>query len=247
MTSLKISLLYLVCLCLAVFSSLARSAELAPFEAHYTVSNDQFSVANTTLTFNRQDLDWLLTLTTKPTGIFKVLSRGDSRETSLVATSISESDQTVQLSNVRYTFFQERAKPGRNLSAEFSSTSGRIAVVVDSSTETTIETDHDVYDPVSSMLYVIRQLMTDCSPTQFELSIFSRGKIKRWMFVFAAAEKIKTPVGDYSARRVIRKSSGGKRETHVWYAEALGFVPIKLEQYKRGELVARLTLESLTR
>jgi len=128
-----------------------RAAELAPFEAHYRVSNDQLSVANTTLALSRQGSNWLMILTTEPTGLFKALSRGDSRETSLVATSKSESDQTVQLSPVRYTFFQERAKPGRNLSAEFSPTSGQIAGVMDSSTETVIETDGDVYDPISSM------------------------------------------------------------------------------------------------
>ena len=36
----------------------------------------------------------------------------------------------------------------------------------------------------------------------------------------------------------------GDRKTRIWYASALNYVPVKIEQRKRGKLIARMLLQS---
>ena len=45
--------------------------------------------------------------------------------------------------------------------------------------------------------------------------------------------------------RIRSENAGSVRHTLTWFAPELDYIPIKIEQHKRGDLVARLTLVKL--
>ncbi len=245
---MKINPLPLTCLlsicCLSGVFSPAYATTLTPFEAHYTVSTGQQSVGNASLSLSRKKAYWLAALTTEPTGLYSLLSRGNAHETSLFAVGQPGSDQAAQLTTLHYTFFQQKAKPGRNQNAKFRPATGQITLTNDDKSETVLNSTPPVYDPLSSLFHIM-QLLANSDPASLELSLFNRGKVAITQFKFATTETVETPMGRYAARHVVRRTGNSNREVHIWYAKALGFVPVKIEQFKKGALVARLSLTSI--
>ena len=231
---------------LALVFSIAANAQVPQsFKADYTVSTEQYEVGKATLTLEQRDQQLHMALVTKPTGLFSLMSRGNAKETSTIALQKTDDGQ-IALATRRYTTFQKKAKPGRNLEAEFVRTANLISVLADGKDETVVKTNGVVYDPLSSMAVTMQYLLNE-PPATLTLSIFNRGVVKESHFEFIAAEPVETQTGNYDAVRVTRKHGSSERETHVWYAESLGYAPVKIEQYKRGELVARLVLKSIER
>ncbi len=92
------------------------------------------------------------------------------------------------------------------------------------------------------------QMMVDLSaqPTTLRYNIADKNKLKDYLFNNRGREDIKTDAGHYQTVRLERSASGDERRTVVWCAEALNWLPIKVEYREKDGSVTTALLRSLS-
>jgi hypothetical protein len=73
-------------------------------------------------------------------------------------------------------------------------------------------------------------------------ALVDRDKITRVQVAYGPTETVEVPAGRFEALRVTRRSDDGNDETRLWCAPALRYLPVQVEQYKKGsrQFLARL-------
>ena len=78
-----------------------------------------------------------------------------------------------------------------------------------------------------------------------ELQVLDGGKIKNMRFINEGTQTLNTKLGTFETVVVRRVRQGSSRETVTWFAPKLNYVPVQIEQLKKGNLVARLKINKL--
>lgn len=212
--------------------------EFTPFEIEYEVGNNLINAGSALLSLSRQGDEWIYSLTTKPSGIFKLTGKGKIQEISVINTS----EDNAALPQ-RYTYRQDE-EARRSVDAWFNWDDNEIKYKKRG--EEVIEAFNDpILDRLSVTLAIMEQLRTGFD--RAELQVFDSGRIKSVVFENEKTEIANTKLGKTEVIRVrsYNKGGSGSRETVTWFAPAFDYVPVKIEQHKRGKLVARLTLTKL--
>ncbi|MBX2825321.1 MAG: DUF3108 domain-containing protein [Gammaproteobacteria bacterium] len=212
--------------------------EFTPFEIEYEVGNNLINAGSARLSLVRKGDEWIYSLTTKPSGIFKLTGKGKIQEISV----IHASDDSASLPQ-RYTYRQDEEER-RSVDAWFNWDDNEIKYKKRG--EEVIEAFNDpILDRLSVTLAIMEQLRTGFD--RAELEVFDNGRIKSVVFENEKTEMADTRLGKTEVIRVrsYKKGENRSRETVTWFAPAFGYVPVKIEQHKRGKLVARLTLTKL--
>lgn len=98
-----------------------------------------------------------------------------------------------------------------------------------------------MYDPHSALLILMISLAREGELPSLEI-IDDEGEIEVLGFTRLAEESVEVPFGRYDTVKVKLVREDSDRETIAWFAPALNWLPIRLEQHRRGRLVARLEL-----
>lgn len=212
--------------------------EFTPFEIEYEVGNNLINAGSARLSLTRQGDEWIYSLTTKPSGIFKLTGKGKIQEISV----LNASEDSASLPQ-RYTYRQDEEER-RSVDAWFNWDDNEIKYKKRG--EEVVEAFNDpILDRLSVTLAIMEQLRTGFD--RAELQVFDSGRIKSVVFENEKTEMANTRLGQTEVIRVrsYNKGGSGSRETITWFAPAFDYVPVKIEQHKRGKLVARLTLTKL--
>ena len=78
-----------------------------------------------------------------------------------------------------------------------------------------------------------------------EYTIADGGKLKRYTLTGIGEERIETALGALDTVVVRRERGNAKRETTLWCASALGFLPVKIVHRERDGTVLSLHVESI--
>lgn len=217
----------------------AQPADFTPFEVEYDVGNNVISAGSATLRLAKQGDEWVYSLKTKPTGVFKLTGKGKIQEVSVF--SVSDSTEKLQLKPQKYTYRQDE-ETRRSVDAWFTDNQLTYKRRGEEFTES-------FSDPVLDRLSVTLTVIDELKKNNFEkatLQVFDNGKVKTMLFTNEGTETVDTRMGPLETVRVRSNAVGGAtRHTTTWFAPALDYVPVKIEQYKRDKLVARLTLTRL--
>ena len=73
-------------------------------------------------------------------------------------------------------------------------------------------------------------------------TMFEIDKIRPLKVTLAGRKTVDTPAGRFNVVGVRHQAEGSKRATTLWCAEELGYLPVVIEQYRKGELRARAVL-----
>lgn len=219
----------------------AQSSELSPFEVTYDVGNNLISAGSATLNLSRNGDEWVYSLKTTPTGVFKLTGKGKIQETSIF--SLSQSTNSLQMQPQRYSYRQDE-ESRRSVDAWFNWDNNSLTYKRRGQ-----EFTEDFSDPVLDRLSVTLQVMNALKTSGFqeaELRVFDNGNVKTMLFSNEGIEDVQSQMGPIKTIKVKSNSvTGGTRHTLTWFAPELDYVPIRIEQYKRNKLVARLTLTKL--
>ena len=79
-----------------------------------------------------------------------------------------------------------------------------------------------------------------------EYTIADGGKLKRYTLTGIGEERIETALGAFDTVVVRRERENAQRETTLWCAPALGFLPVKITHRERNGTVLSLRIESLS-
>lgn len=219
----------------------AQPADFTPFEVEYDVGNNMISAGSATLQLAKQGDEWVYSLKTTPTGVFKLTGKGKIQEVSVF--SVSNSNNKLELKPQTYTYRQD-SEARRSVDASFDWNQNQLTYKSRGE-----EFTEAFSDPVLDRLSVTLTVMDELKKNSFEqaqLQVFDNGRVKTMSFENEGTEMVETRMGPLETVRVRSKAKGGAtRHTMTWFAPALDFVPVKIEQYKRDKLVARLTLTRL--
>ncbi len=218
-----------------------QRGDIAPFEVVYEVGNNLISAGNATLSLKQEDDHWIYSLSTRPSGIFKLTGKGKISEVSTL--NLVDLDEGIQLQSLDYRYRQDDERR-RSVDAEFDWDARSLTFKKrgEEKTETFVE---PVLDRLSVTLFVMNALRNGFD--RLELQVFDNGEIKTVEFINEGPELLETRLGDLETIKVMnRKVGGSSRSTTTWFVPSLDYIPAKIEQVKRDELVARLSLTKLS-
>lgn len=209
---------------------------IAPFYVEYDVGNNLINAGVAKLSLKSQGDEWIYSLVTEPSGIFRLTGKGRIREISVINVNKNK------LVPRSYSYSQAGDEKRRNIDAQFNWDSKELKIQSQGEEETEELTD-PILDRLSVTLAVMDQVRKGFSNA--EMQVLDAGKIKTMEFVNEGMETLDTQLGKFETIVVRRTREGSSRETLTWFAPALNYVPVQMEQLKRGKLVARLSITKL--
>ena len=100
--------------------------------------------------------------------------------------------------------------------------------------------DNDFHDRVSIQYALMHDLMAD-TPTA-EYVLMDGDELKQLEISNIGKKRIKVPLGSFDAVGIQHQAAGSKRITTLWCAEELGFLPVLIEQRRKGKVKVRAVL-----
>ncbi len=223
-------------LIVAFFASQA-SAEtaLTPHKAQYKV---RISVVSGQLnTELRKTADgYVARHVIKPTGISRLITRGTMDVTS---TFSNEAD------GVKPIRFQstDTIRDDPDVDLAFDWTTNEVSGTVGEE-DVLLQLEGIAHDSVSIQYELMHDLLNGEPDEQYVL--FDVNKMRIANVSVAGEKKIKTKAGTFSAIGIQHQKEGSSRTTTLWCVEELDYLPVIIEQHRKGKLKFRATLVSYT-
>ena len=227
-------------LCLISGSSAETAAAgstdtLKNFHVSYTLKKGSFTIGETrrSLTTSNTGVR-VFESVTKPTGLGRLFTSGE----------VVERSEWQYAGNAprpaKYTYLDTSRKEPRKVELSFDWDANRVTNTINGD-PWRMELTPDTQD---KLLYQLH-MMLDLTAGKEELSYFiaDGGKLKNYAFEILSAQNVKTELGTFNAVPVRRIS--GKRITTLWCAEALNYLPVRIEQRKGKESPVIATISAV--
>lgn len=229
---------YLTILPLLVLSAAPLQAEslLTPHKATYKV---KISVLGGQLdTELRQTATgYSATHTIKPTGMSRMFSRGSIVETSQFDSASDGVRPREYVSN------DTLSREKEDVTIHFDWDTGEARGTVNGS-EVISVIDGLAHDRVSIQYEVMHDLIS--GDTSARYTMFEIDRLRPVNVQIIGEKTVKVPAGKFQVIGVQHQAEGSKRVTTLWCAEQLGYLPVVIEQHRKGKLKVRATLEDYT-
>lgn len=212
---------------------------LVPFLAEYTVGNDTLTAGDAVIELSRTDTgnDWRYSLQTEPRGLFKIAGRGYVQETSTF--EIVERPEGNIIQPAFYQFRQDNQSK-RSIDATFN-WGQNLLYFHHGGTQETATVNDGTLDRMSMTLAMMSNLTADFK--DIIIDVFDNGRVKQVELVNEGRDTIDTKLGTLETVIVrTRNVESSSRETLTWLAPSLNNLPVRIEQLKNNDLVARLSI-----
>ena len=172
----------------------------------------------------------------KPTGLSRMLTRGTMDVTSKFS---DESD------GVRPIRFQavDTIRDDPDVDLHFDWSTNRVTGTVGEE-NVELQLEGLSHDNVSIQYELMHDLISDNSSDQYTL--FDIDKMRVANISQAGSKEIKTKAGVFTAVGIRHQKEGSSRVTTLWCVEELDYLPVVIEQHRKGKLKFRATLVSYT-
>ncbi|HNP62930.1 MAG TPA: DUF3108 domain-containing protein [Woeseiaceae bacterium] len=206
---------------------------LVPHTAEYKV---RISVVSGRLNTELRETDsgYVARHLIEPTGMSRLVSRGEmdvTSEFSRVASGI--------LPDRYHAIDTIRDDPPVDLSFDWSTNTATGTV---GSEDVVLHLDGLAYDNVSIQYALMSDLQNGKVADQYVL--FDVDKMRIANVRNAGTRQVETKAGTYTAVGIQHQKEGSSRVTTLWCVEALGYLPVVIEQHRKGKLSFRATLVS---
>lgn len=204
---------------------------LTPHKAEYKV---RISVVSGRLSteLRASDQGYVARYVVKPTGFSKMFARGKMDITSKF-TSESDGVKPVSFKSIDTI----RKDPDVNLQFDWN-TNQAAGTIGDE--DVVLQLDGISHDSVSLQYELMHDMMNGGTAPQYTL--FDTDKMRVANVKRVGTKKIKTKVGTFEVVGIQHQKEGSSRVTTFWTAEELGFLPVIMEQHRKGKLNFRATL-----
>ena len=209
---------------------------LTPYAAEYTV---KISVLSGLLTTELRPLadGFEAVHIIEPKGLASVLKSGEINEHSRFTPYADGVRGTWYRSEDSLSSDETRAEVTFDWSAnEISGTVNDQAV--------SIGLDGIVHDRVAIQYQLMHDLLNGGPDERYVL--FDIDEFKTLVVRNVGERKISTPAGDYTAVGIQHQAENSSRVTTLWCVEELGYLPVVIEQHRKGKLNMRAELSSYT-
>ncbi|MDX1516343.1 MAG: DUF3108 domain-containing protein [Woeseiaceae bacterium] len=216
----------------ALTAALPARAELTPHSAEYKV---RISVLSGTLNTRLSATDgaYAAVHSIVPTGMARMVARGSIEEMSV----FNLSERGMLPSHYRSSDTLSRDNTQADVSFDWS-TGALHGTVNDAPINGNL--DGIVHDRVSIQYELMRDMKNGGPRGTYTL--FDIDELKTLNVTLIGSREIDVPAGRFTAIGVQHQAEGSSRVTTLWCAEALDYLPIVIEQHRKGKLRLRATL-----
>ncbi len=213
----------------------AATTDLPPFAAQYRVHMGAFTIGEGWFRFERPEADrYRYEVTTTPRGIVRMAYRDETREVS--EGWVGENGFRPE----RY----EYERTGRRDEQETLLFDWDAGIARDADSNWEIDLSDGIKDRVVTTLALMQDLARGRSG-DLSYRVADDGDIDEYTFRLTGEETVETPVGTYEAIKYVRVREGSSRETRVWSAPELHYLPVRVEHVESDGTTFRMTLDHL--
>lgn len=151
-------------------------------------------------------------------------------------------DQNHRIDPVRYAYERSILGSKRKETAVFHPIEGRVVTLYKGEEEEMPLTE-GLFAPLSYQFAMRRDLLD--GRRELTYPVVRRGRIKEYRYRIQGEETLETPLGDLRTLKLKRDRDSSDRETYLWVAVELDYLPVKLHQKEDGESYEML-IESYT-
>ena len=220
---------------LALAGQAVADVTLAPHSAVYKVKISVVSGRLSTQLKATED-GYIATHVIKPTGWSKILTNGMMNVSSEFK-SFEDGLRPVRFKSV------DTIRDDPDVDLGFDWTTNRVAGTVGQEAfEQQLEGVS--FDNVSIQYRLMEDLLNDLPGDEYVL--FDVDKMRVATVTSAGEKEIKTKAGKFSAIGIRHQKDGSSRITTLWCVEELGYLPVVIEQHRKGKVKFRASLVSYT-
>ena len=215
-------------LCAALLVGAVHAATpIEPFTAHYQLSRNDLRIGESRISLETgDDGAYVYRSDTQPRGLLAWLRNDRIQE---------RSEGVLEERGVRPTHYRYEHTGGSR---------ERLAVLSfdweDGVVENRVENkpwEMPVPDDAVDKLVVTLAVMLDLERGRSDMAyaVADGGHLKHWRFRVIGRERVTTSAGEFDTVKLERVREDDKRTTHIWVAPELRHLPVRIEQYERGE------------
>lgn len=209
---------------------------LTPYAAEYTVKISVLSGRLTTELRTHAD-GFEATHVIEPNGLASVLKSGEINEQSRFASYADGVRATWYRSEDSLSSDETRAE------VTFDWSTNEISGTVNDE-DVRIVLDGIVHDRVAIQYQLMHDLLNGGPDERYVL--FDIDEFKTLVVRNVGERKVRTPAGDYTAVGIQHQAENSSRITTLWCVKELGYLPVVIEQHRKGKLRMRAELSSYT-
>jgi len=209
-------------------------AELTPHKASYDV---KISVLSGSLVSEvaQAGPGYMANTVIKPTGVSRMLARGVIQESSYF---LPDSDGVLP---AQYRSIDTLSSDDAVVSLDFDWREQQVeGVVNEKKFETTL--DDRVHDRVSIQYELMHDLRNGGAEDQYWM--LDGDELKLLNVNNVGTRKVKVPYGEFEVVGIQHSKQNSSRITTLWCAEELGYLPVIIEQHRKGKLGVRAVLRT---
>ncbi len=213
----------LLCMLLpALLFSHALQAGLPPeFSAEYSLHKFGMHAAQASSSLQQQaDGSWLYQSQTKTKGVISIFRKDKITERTLLKKVAND------FRPVSYQYIHKGGKKNRNRSVDFDWDKLQANSTI-SGKPSSVSIKAETVDYFSMQLRLMHDLQTAGKPQSY--SIVKKGKLDDIIFKVRGTETIETDAGDFKAIKIERSRENSKRNTIMWLAPELHYLPVKIQ------------------
>lgn len=147
-----------------------------------------------------------------------------------------------QIRPMRYSSADELSSRPKKLSFLFDRDAGVVSGTVND-VHYEYPLDDDLYDRVTILYRVIGDIRSGLNATEYRL--MDGRKTKELTVAHLPSTLVTTPYGKFEVVGIEHDDTRRERRTVVWCAAELDYLPVVIEQYRKGKLLARALLVNL--
>lgn len=217
---------------------LAADSIPVPFKASYSLSFMGTQFALMKRSFSRlPDGEYSYLSETNTTGLASLLYKDK-----VVEQSTWRLDKG-KIKPVQYLYDRSGGKKTRKVTVEFNWTSGMISTSVNGDAWH-MPVRPNILDKLSYQLAIMHDLLE--GRKNIDYTIADGGKIKTYHFKLLGEERLDTPLGKFKTLKLERHKPNTLDRTTLWCAQALNYLPVKVENIEKNGRKTTAMIESLT-
>ncbi|MCC7464098.1 MAG: DUF3108 domain-containing protein [Gammaproteobacteria bacterium] len=217
----------------------AGAQQLLPFSARYSFAWRGMTVGESTLRLERDAGDrWKYTASTSPRGFARLLrSRPVVNETLMQQTASG-------LRPLHYRAEDGSDSTERDLTLDFDWEHGR---VTGQAGERSIDMNvpEGTQDDLSVQVALMYQLLAGRIPESFR--VFDERGVREYRYIHEGSATLATPFGQVTTEVYRSQRDGSPRATRFWCAPGYGYLPMRVEQRRKGAVEWTMEIRHLDR
>lgn len=211
-------------------------ASLAPYEAEYKIKISVLGgKLNTRLEMTESG--YMAESVIRATGLSRLIAAGSIREKSW----FSEGRGSIQ--PIQYRSADTLSRDHQVVDLDFNWSSDEVTGLINGEDFHAV-LDGAVHDRVSLQYGLMYDLLNSGENDEYLLQ--DAEELKILTITNVGSKPVKVPFGDFAAIGIQHQRAGSSRTTTLWCVEELGYMPVIIEQHRKGKLRFRAVLTKYT-